>query len=66
MIRLIIITIAALFWLWLDRPAPSRLVQTDYCLIDYKAAGKDLFGEWHSAWVKGYGLCSLQDKFFDI
>lgn len=68
MIRSVILsaTIAALFVMWKERPTPVKSVQTDYCVIDYPAAAKDEFGVWHFGWGRGYGLCKLQDKYFDI
>lgn len=68
MIRAIVFsaTIAALICLWLDRPTPSRLVQSDYCVITYKAAQKNELGEWETGWATGFGLCSLQDIYRQI
>lgn len=68
MIRAVILsaTIAALVVMWREQPTPVKVVETPYCVIDYKAAGKDIFGNVVTGWAKGYGPCSLQDKFFEI
>lgn len=69
MIRAIILsaTIAALVSLWMDKPPPVKAAPVvAYCVIDYKAAGKDIFGNVVTGWARGYGPCSLQDKFFEI
>jgi len=69
MIRAIILsaTAAALVTLWMDEPAPVKTaVVVPYCIIDFKAAGKDIFGNVVTGWARGYGPCSLQDKFFEI
>lgn len=68
MIRAVIVsaTIAALIIGWLERPTPVKSVQVDYCVIDYKAAGKDQFGNWHTGWAKGYGPCTLLDRYEQI
>lgn len=68
MIRATVLSVTAIcvWFLWKDRPTPVKAVQVDYCVIDFKAAAKDPFGNWQSAWVQGYGMCSLQDKYFNI
>jgi len=69
MIRAIILsaTVAAMVTLWMDEPMPVKAaVVVPYCIIDFKAAGKDIFGNVVVGWTRGYGLCSLQDKFFQI
>ena len=69
MIRAVILaaTMATLFCLWMDRPAPVKAVQVDYCLNDFRVARKHpLTGEWQYGWGKGYGLCSENDSFHDI
>jgi hypothetical protein len=70
MIRAIILsaTIAALVTMWMDQSAPFKATKSaDYCLIDYKAAGRHpLTGERVEFWTQGYGTCDLQDKFFEI
>lgn len=68
LIRSIILaaTAVALVCLWLDRPAPVKAVQVDYCVIDYPAAARDAAGEWHYGWAHGYGPCSLLDRYENI
>lgn len=57
------LTILALVFIFAHQPAPVKTVQTDYCVITYKAAGKDLLGNWHIGWAKGYGPCSQLDRY---
>jgi hypothetical protein len=68
LIRAIVLaaTIAAIFTMWMDQPAPVKSVETPYCLISYKVAGKDSAGDWHTGWAYGYGPCSLQDIYRQI
>lgn len=56
-------TIAALVCLWSDRSPPPRMVETPYCVVDYKAAAKLPTGEWVEFWTQGYRPCSEQDRF---
>jgi hypothetical protein len=65
MARAVIIsaTIAACFCLYLDRPTPVQPTQVDFCVIDFPAAAKDENGVWHKGWGRGYGPCSLMDRF---
>lgn len=60
------VTILALIYIADNHPRPIKSAQVDYCVIEYKAAGKDLFGNVVTGWAKGYGPCKLQDKFFEI
>lgn len=68
MIRAVVLaaTFATLIILWADQPAPAKLVQVDYCKIEYKAARKDFWGEWEYGWASGYGPCSLLDRYENI
>jgi hypothetical protein len=68
MIRAIVLaaTIAALFTMWMDRPAPVKSVEVPYCVISEKVAGRDADGEWHTGWARGYGPCSRQDIYRQI
>ena len=61
----VIITISVLIAVWQKPDVPPRLVQTDYCVVTYRAAVKDERG-WHFGWGEGYGPCSLQDKYREI
>ena len=63
---LLALTIAALFCMWGDRPAPSRMVEVPYCPIEYRAAVKDELGAWHFGWAQSYGPCVLMDSFEQI
>ena len=80
MMRAVILaaTIAALICIWGDRPAPSRMAQVDYCVIDKRMASKeyamrggqpllDEAGEpiwrWRFEWGELYAPCSQQDRF---
>lgn len=60
------LTILALIFMAANQNPTSRMVQTDYCVIDMRVAGKHpLTGEWIYGWGQGYGPCNQQDKFFD-
>lgn len=61
---LVAATIAALASLGFDRNPPSRMVETPYCVVDYRAAAKDpMTCEWVEFWTAGYRPCSEQDRF---
>lgn len=60
------LTIVAFVFLAAHQPGPSRLVQTDYCIVTRKAAAKDPSGQWHTFWAEGYGPCSEQDIYRNI
>jgi hypothetical protein len=68
MLRTLIValTIGVLINLLLDRPAPSRLVQVDYCVVDERVAGKDEYGVWHFEWAPMYSPCSELDRYENI
>lgn len=68
MIRAVIFsaTISALLCMYLDRPKPVKVVQTDYCMVDKRVAGKDDMGRWRFAWGKMYAPCSQQDIYRNI
>lgn len=59
-------TIVALIFLAAHQPPPVKDNQVPYCQITYKAARKNLFGEWETGWATGYGPCSLQDIYREI
>ncbi len=59
-------TILALIFIAAHWPQPVKSVEVPYCVVSYKAAGKDAAGEWHTGWAYGYGPCSLQDSYRQI
>lgn len=63
---LLALTAAMLLCLWLDRPAPVKSVQVDYCVVSYRAAAKDQYGGVHIIWTKGWGPCSELDRYENI
>lgn len=65
MIRAILLalTAAMLLCMWLDRPQPVKPVQTDYCVISYRAIARDERGGRHIVWTKGWGLCTELDRY---
>lgn len=60
------VTAAVLLGMWLDRPAPVKSVQVDYCVISYRAQAFDQFGIPHIIWTQGYGPCSQLDRYENI
>jgi len=60
------LTAAILLCLWLDRPAPVKSVHVDYCVISYRTKVVDIFGNPRVVWAKGYGPCSLLDRYENI
>ena len=67
MIRSLVLTltILAIIFLAANQPPPARMVEVPYCVVDFRAAGKDQFGVWHYGWGEGYGPCHLQDRFYN-
>lgn len=65
MIRAVILalTAATLICMWLDRPAPIKTIQVDYCWISYRAQAVDQYGLPHVVWTKGFGPCSQLDRY---
>lgn len=62
---IIALTLSGLLLLFLDRPSPSRLVQTDYCVITKRVAAKDpITGEWMRGWAPMYAPCSEQPDIY--
>jgi hypothetical protein len=60
-------TILALIFIADNLPRPVKDNQVPYCMIDYQASVRHpLTGEKVTIWTRGYGLCSAQDKFFEI
>ena len=61
---ILIVTISTLLAM-AQKPAdpPHKDTGTPYCVVDQHVAGKDQAGNWHSAWVEGYGPCSTQDRY---
>lgn len=55
------VTICAIIFTVDNQPRPVKRVEVPYCLITYKAIGKDVFGKTRLGWATGYGPCSLQD-----
>lgn len=68
MIRCLILTltILALIFMAANQNPPSRMVQTDYCVVDMRVAGKDDLGHWRFGWGKMYRPCVEQDIFREI
>ena len=69
MIRVIILwtTLIVLISMYVDRLPPSRLVQTDYCVVTFRGAGKDPeTGEMKFGWAMGYAPCDQQDIYRNI
>jgi hypothetical protein len=60
------LTLLAVIFVAAHQPAPVKTVQVDYCVITYRAAGKDESGQWHFGWARGYGPCYLQDIYRNI
>lgn len=60
------VTICAIIFIADNRPRPVRAVETPYCVITYKAAGKDQLGRLRTGWAQGYGPCALQDSYRNI
>lgn len=68
-IRNLILTVAILGIIFAadNWPKPVKAAEAvPYCRITYKAAGRDIFGNWQSGWVTGYGPCSLLDRYEEI
>ena len=64
---LIAATVAMLVCMWMDRPSPPlEYPAVSYCVITYKTAGKDPLGNYHFGWAKGWGPCSLLDRYENI
>ena len=60
-------TILLLILILDNQPKPVKDEQVPYCDIDYPVAQKHpLTGEWMKGWGRGFGPCSLQDKYFEI
>lgn len=61
------VTICLIIFAVANQPRPVKSVQVDYCVITYKAAAKHpLTGETMFGWAKGYGPCSLLDRYENI
>ena len=65
-IVILLLTILALIRTGMDRLPASRLVQTDYCWVDFYGAAKDNAGELHRFWTQGWGPCSQLDRYENI
>ncbi|SCB52741.1 hypothetical protein GA0061099_103914 [Bradyrhizobium yuanmingense] len=63
---LIAFAIATIVCAFIDQPIKIKPVQTDYCVISYRAAAKDELGGVHIVWTKGWGLCSELDRYEEI
>lgn len=61
------VTISLLIGIAAHPLPPSRLVQTDYCFQQYRAAAKNpVTGEVVFGWARGYAPCSQQDVYRQI
>lgn len=61
------LTILAIIFTADNWPKPVKAAEVvPYCIITYKALGKDMFGRKVVGWASGCGLCSLQDIYREI
>ena len=60
------LTILAIIYTADNWPKPVKDNQVAYCLLTYKAARKDIFGQWETGWAKGYGPCKDLDRYENI
>jgi len=60
------LTVLSLIYIADNWPRPVKDNQVPYCVIQFKAAGKDAFGNPITGWATGYGPCSLQDIYREI
>lgn len=60
------VTICLIIFAIDNQPRPVKSAEVAYCVVTYKAARKDLMGEYEFGWAKGYGPRSLQDIFRNI
>jgi hypothetical protein len=60
---LLTLTILLLIFHFSHRDPAPVVTQVDYCEINYRAAVRDMLGNWHTGWARGFGLCSLLDRF---
>lgn len=59
-------TLLALIFMFAHQPSKPQIVQVDYCVIDYHVGAFDQNHELHTGWGKGYGPCSLLDRYEQI
>ncbi len=64
-IIVLLLTAIALIYMGSHQNPPSRMVETPYCKVDRRVAGKDQFGKWHFAWGEMYAPCHEQDRFVE-
>lgn len=60
------LTICALIFIAANQPKPVKAVEVPYCVITYKAIGPDQFGRKRLGWARGYGPCTLLDRYENI
>lgn len=61
------LTILAIIFTADNWPKPVKAAEpVPYCVITYKAIGKDMFGRKTVGWAKGYGPCTLLDRYENI
>jgi len=61
------LTICAIIHILANQHYVSRLVQTDYCVVDRRIAMTNpVTGKIEFAWGRGYGPCNQQDIFREI
>ena len=60
------VTFLLLIYTAAHQPPPVKSVETPYCVVTFKAARKNLAGEFEFGYAQGYGLCSLQDIYRNI
>ena len=60
------ITICLIIFAVDNRPRRVEVVETPYCVVDKRVAGKGMDGEWQFAWGKIYAPCNQQDIYRSI
>lgn len=60
------VTICLIIFAIDNQPRPVKVVETPYCVVDKRVAGRDEQGEWHFGWGKLYAPCDQQDIFRNI
>lgn len=57
------LTLLACVHLFANLHVTKRADGAQYCIITYRAAGRDQAGNLIQGWARGYGLCSLLDRY---
>ena len=57
------VTLLACVHVFASQHATPRADGVPFCVITYKAAGYDQEGKLHKGWARGYGPCSLLDRY---